>query len=140
MPRVSGNSSLFERLGEDYSPVRSLNKSGQVSKRIDAIKKNLEQVLNTRQGCSQSSPDSGLNDFNDAVLGSTDLLNQISMDIRRVIQQNEPRVRVVNVKATTDLLTPVDLSFRIDCLVPVKDKKEVVEIDLVMSAGQFKVF
>ena len=140
MPRSSGNSSLFDRLGEENGPTKSLYKSGQISERIRAIKKNLERILNTRQGCNQSSPDSGLTDFNDAVLGSSDLLNQISMDIRRVIQQNEPRVRVLNVKATADPHAPLDLSFRIDCLVPVKDKKEVVEIDLVMNSGQFRVY
>jgi len=139
MPRASGNSSLFDRLGDDNEPIRSVYNNGQIAGRIKAIKKNLERVLNTRQGCNQSSPNSGLVDFNDAVLGSSDLLNQISMDIRRVIQQNEPRVRVVNVQAIVDPFTPIDLSFRIDCLVPVKDKREVVEIDLVMNAGQFKI-
>ncbi|MGL4667753.1 MAG: type VI secretion system baseplate subunit TssE [Saezia sp.] len=140
MPRTSGNSSLFDRLGEENEPTRSVSNSGQVVGRVKAIKQNLERVLNTRQGCNQSSPDSGLIDFNDAVLGSSDLLNRISMDIRRVIQQNEPRVRVIDVKAMTDVHAPTNLSFRIDCLVPVKDKKEVIEIDLVMNAGQFKVF
>lgn len=139
MPRSAGNCSLFERLGQEEEKPRSIAYENQVVGRIEAIKRNLERLLNTRQGCSQSSPGEGLLDFNDAVLGSTDLTRRICNDIRRVIVSGEPRVSLKNVRFIQDPYDPTALNFRIDCLVPVKNKREIIEIDLVMNAGQFQV-
>lgn len=139
MSRASGNSSLFDRLGEESPRPRSVARQGQIRSRIEAIKNNLERMLNTRQGCSQSSPDDGLMDFNDAVMGSSDLMHRISDDIRRVIYHGEPRVVVKDVSSITNPNDPTELNFRVECLVPVQEKKEIIEIDLIMNAGQFKV-
>lgn len=139
MPRSAGNSSLFERLGNDESRPRSIAHDAQISDRIEAIKANLERILNTRQGCSQSSPDEGLTDFNDAALGSRDLTRKICEDIRRAITQGEPRTSLKDIRFLPDPYDPTALNFRIDCLVPVKNRREIIEIDLVMNAGQFKI-
>ena len=130
---------MFERLGSDEVKSRDKTRETSISDRIRAIKTNLERILNTRQGCSQSSPDEGLADFNDATLGSQYLIKQICEDIRRVITHGEPRVALKEIRFLPDPYDPVALNFRIDCLVPVKNKKEFIEIDLVMNAGQFKV-
>ncbi|CAK7051960.1 hypothetical protein CUZ56_01731 [Saezia sanguinis] len=139
MPRSLGNSSLFDRLGSEDERPRSVSQQGQLAHRIEAIKRNLERMLNTRQGCSQSSPHDGLMDFNDAVLGSSDLMQRIGEDICRVIREGEPRVVVRRVHSIPNPHMPIELNFRIDCLVPVKDKRELVEIDLIMNDGTFKV-
>lgn len=139
MPRLAGNNSLFERLGNDEIRLRTKTSEPNITERIGAIKSNLERILNTRQGCSQSSPDEGLVDFNDATLGSQYLVQRICEDIRRVITAGEPRVVVKGIRFVADPDDPLALNFRIDCLIPIKSKKELVEIDLVMNSGQFQV-
>ena len=102
------------------------------SERIGAIKRHLQWLLNTREGCSQSSPDLGLSDFNDAAVGSADLVVRVRRDIERLIAAYEPRVHVLGVRATPDPEQPLDLHFRLDCLVPIQNVEEKLEIDLLI--------
>ncbi|MFD4841344.1 type VI secretion system baseplate subunit TssE [Achromobacter sp. NPDC058515] len=132
MPRSPGQGSLFERLDPDALPRRSRSRQDLAIARIHAIKRHLELLLNSRRGCSQSSPGLGLEDFNDAAMGSADLLLQVSQDIRRSVEAFEPRVKVLGVHARPDGSQPLNLNFRLDCLVPVANTEEQVEIDLVI--------
>ncbi|KRC68786.1 Lysozyme [compost metagenome] len=132
MPRSPGQGSLFERLEPDALPRRSRSRRDLAVARIHAIKRHLELILNSRRGCSQSSPELGLQDFNDAAIGSADLLVQVSQDIRQSVAAFEPRVKVIGVHARPDALQPLNLNFRLDCLVPVANAEEKVEIDLVI--------
>lgn len=133
MSRSQGQGSLFERLDPEAAPSRSLSRHGHAAERIRAIKVHLEWLLNARQGCSLSSPGFGLSDFNDASLGSADLLIHISADIRRSIETYEPRVKIRDVHFRPDPDAPLDLNFRLDCVVAVESREELIEIDLVMN-------
>ncbi|SEK09479.1 MULTISPECIES: type VI secretion system baseplate subunit TssE [unclassified Achromobacter] len=132
MPRSSGQGSLFERLEPDAPPRRVRSRQDAAAARIRAIKRHLELILNSRRGCSISSPGLGLLDFNDAATGSADLLLRISQDIRQSVAEFEPRVRVLAVHARPDGARPLDLTFRLDCLVPLANAEEQVEIDLII--------
>lgn len=132
MPRSSGQASLFERLTPDAPPRRVRSRQDVAAARIYAIKRHLELILNSRQGCSLSTPGLGLRDFNDAAIGSVDLLLRVSQDIRQSIAKFEPRVRVLAVRACPDASRPLDLTFRLDCLVPLANTQEQVEIDLII--------
>ncbi|TBU84485.1 type VI secretion system baseplate subunit TssE [Pseudomonas dryadis] len=125
--------SLFERLDPDVPPLRILSRQEQAQERIRAIKQNLERILNTRQGCSASSPELGLRDFNDASLGSADLQRRVGDDIRRSIAAHEPRIKVVGVRVQPDPAQPLNLHIRLDCLVPLQGMEEQMEIDLVIN-------
>jgi type VI secretion system protein len=92
----------------------------------------VQWLLNTRQGGSLSSPDLGLRDFNDAVTGSADLLLQVRHDIQAMVSAFEPRISVLGVRAVPSPEQPLDLHFRLDCLMPVFNKEEQVEIELVI--------
>ena len=133
MPRSAGLGSLFERLDPDAPPLRILSRQEQVQERIQGIKQNLERILNTRQGCSASSPELGLRDFNDASLGSTDLQHRVGADIRRSIAAHEPRIKVLNVLVQPDANQPLNLHIRLNCLVPLPGSAEQMEIDLLLN-------
>ncbi|MEN4917682.1 type VI secretion system baseplate subunit TssE [Achromobacter spanius] len=124
---------MFERLDPDAPPRRVRSRKDAASERIHAIRRHLELILNSRRGCSQSSPELGLQDFNDAAIGSSDLLLQVSRDIRQSVAAFEPRVKVLGVRARPDVSEPLSLNFRLDCLVPIANEEEQVEIDLVIQ-------
>lgn len=132
MPRSPGRGSLWERLEPDALPQRMRTRQQMAAERIHAIKHHLQWLLNTRQGCSQSSPDLGLSDFNDAAIGSADLVLRVRHDIERLVARYEPRVQVVGVRVCPDPDQPLDLHFRLECLVHVHNADEQVEIDLLI--------
>ncbi|AYD65446.1 type VI secretion system baseplate subunit TssE [Achromobacter sp. LC458] len=132
MPRSRGQGSLFERLVPDAQPRRTRSRQELAAERIHAIKRHLERILNSRRGCSMSSPELGLHDFNDAAMGSADLLAHVSQDIRASVLAFEPRIKVLHVHSRPDPAQPLSLNFRLECLVPVMNHEEQVEIDLVI--------
>lgn len=132
MPVSVDQGSLFERLDADAPPRRTRSRKDLAVARVQAIKRHLELILNSRRGCSQSSPALGLQDFNDAAIGSADLLLQVSQDIRESVAAFEPRIKVLRVQARPEPMQPLDLNFRLDCLVAVASAEEKMEIDLVI--------
>jgi type VI secretion system protein len=127
-----GTTSLFERLEPDAPQYRRGCADEQARQRIESIKRHLEQVLNARQGCSQSSPDLGLRDFNGVTQGGNDLVIAISADIQRSVEAFEPRIKVTGVRYQPDPDVPLELNFRLDCQVRVNHKEEQVQIDVAM--------
>ena len=89
-------------------------------------------MLNARQGCSQSSPDLGLHDFNGVTQGSSDLVIAISADIRRSVEAFEPRIKVTGLRYQPDPDLPLELNFRLDCQVRINHKDERVQIAVAM--------
>ncbi|EHC5874207.1 type VI secretion system baseplate subunit TssE [Salmonella enterica subsp. enterica serovar Eastbourne] len=131
MPRSPGQGSLFERLDLDLPPRRSRTRQEVATERIRAIKRQLEWILNARQGSSQSSPGLGLRDLNDAAIGAVDLRQQVCLDIHAAVAAYEPRARVVDVRPLPEADVSLDLSFRLVCRVPLNNQEERVEIDLM---------
>jgi type VI secretion system protein len=133
MPKsLLGQGSLFERLEPDTPPLRMRTREQLAAERVHAIRRHLQWLLNSRKGGSLSSPDLGLQDFNDAVTGSADLLLQVRRDFEAMVAAFEPRISVLGVRACPDAEQPLDLHFRLDCVVPVFNKEEQVEIELVI--------
>ncbi|AIR90645.1 type VI secretion system baseplate subunit TssE [Pseudomonas cremoricolorata] len=126
-------SGLFDRLTADQSACRETSRQESASYKFAIIKRHLETLLNARQGCSQSSPDLGLQDFNGHDRSSGELLQQISADIRRTIQRFEPRIQVHALKAVPDCHAPQELHFRLDCQVQVNDHAEQLDLDLMVN-------
>jgi len=85
-------SGFFDGLVTNQFASRVPSGQENATQKFAAIKRHLETLLNARQGCSQSSPELGLRDFNGHDVSSGDLLKQVSADIRRTIQRFEPRV------------------------------------------------
>lgn len=126
-------SGFFDRLVADQSVIRAPSRQENASHKFAAIKRHLETLLNARQGCSQSSPELGLRDFNGHDVSSGDLLKQVSADIRRTIQRFEPRVHVRSLKAVPDCHAPQELHFRLDCQVQVNNHAEQLQLELLVN-------
>ncbi|PYB76157.1 type VI secretion system baseplate subunit TssE [Pseudomonas soli] len=122
-------SSLFERMASGAPAGRRES----TRRSIERIKRHLETLLNARQGCSQSSPDLGLRDFNGHDLGSSDLLYQVSADIQHTIARYEPRIHLLNLQGMPDADNPLELRFRLDCQVQVENHADQLQIELLVN-------
>ncbi|MDU0887775.1 MAG: type VI secretion system baseplate subunit TssE, partial [Haemophilus parainfluenzae] len=65
-----------------------------VSDLIRSIKRNIELVLNSKEGCTLCAPDFGLRDFNDATATTKSLSQTVVANIRSRLERYEPRVRI----------------------------------------------
>jgi len=126
-------SGLFDRLMRDQATSREPSRRESASHKFAAIKCHLETLLNARLGCSQSSPELGLRDFNGHDVNNGDLLVQVSADIRRTLQRFEPRIQIRTLKAVPDAHTPLELHFRLDCLVQVNNHAEQLQLELMVN-------
>ncbi|MEL1266377.1 type VI secretion system baseplate subunit TssE [Pseudoxanthomonas putridarboris] len=133
MSRELGRGSLFERLNPEAPLRRSLQARNDLAERVQGIKRQIESLLNARQGCSQSSPDLGLPDFNNSASGSADLLIRMARSIRELIEAYEPRVAVRDVHLLPNPDTPLELTFRLDCVMTVNTHEEALEMDLILN-------
>jgi len=126
-------SGFFDRLVADQGASQIPSRHESASHKIASIKRHLETLLNARQGCSQSSPELGLHDFNGHDASSGDLLQQVSADIRRTLQRFEPRIHVNALKAVPDCHVPLELHFRLDCHVQVNNHLEQLQLELLVN-------
>lgn len=126
-------SSLFGRLMAQPLERRVMTRQENASAKIARLKHHLETLLNTRQGCSQSSPELGLRDFNGYDLSGGDLLQQITADIRHTVQRYEPRIAIRALKAVPAEHTPLELHFQLDCLVQVNNRAEQLQLELLVN-------
>ncbi|WP_085677459.1 MULTISPECIES: type VI secretion system baseplate subunit TssE [unclassified Pseudomonas] len=126
-------SGFFDGLVTNQFASRVPSRQENATQKLAAIKLHLETLLNARQGCSQSSPELGLRDFNGHDVSSGDLLKQVSADIRRTLQHFEPRVQVRTLKAVPGCHAPLELHFRLDCLVQVNNHTEQLQLELLVN-------
>jgi type VI secretion system protein len=101
---------LFERLEAD-SEVRSMTEVPSYLKVLESIRRNLSNLLNTRVGGSQSAPDLGLVDFNDAALDTLELSLRIRMSIQDCLEKYEPRL--INIQVMSIPIDGMHLKFQI---------------------------
>jgi len=131
--------SLLERL-QVGSPVRSVTKGPDPADVLDSIKRNLSQILNARLGESQSAPDLGLIDFNDASLASVDLAIQIKRAIEACIYKFEPRVSYITIDVITDDNSATNLSFQLQAKINLGAMHSSVQIELLLdNSRQYRV-
>lgn len=126
-------SGLFERMTAEMAGAPQASRRENAEHTFEVIKHHLETLLNARQGCSQSSPELGLRDFNGHDLSSGDLLRQVSEDIRRTIHHFEPRITVQALKAVPDTHAPLHLHLRLDCQVPVNNQVQLLQLELLVN-------
>lgn len=134
--------SFFERLDSKLPLIRSVDDSNHVIAIVTSVKKNLQWMLNSRQGCNQSAPDLGLDDFNDSVGGITDFTIKISNNIKQTIEQYEPRIKIHNVTFSPNKDDPMKLGFRIEGTLLISYKEKNVLIELVLNGlnKHYKVY
>lgn len=124
--------SLFERL-KTPQMNRQATRREHAAHKFAAIKCHLQTLLNSRQGCSQSSPALGLRDFNGHDLSGGELLELVSRDIRQTLQHFEPRISVSALRAVADADCPLELRILLECQVQVNDRAEQLQLELLIN-------
>ena len=125
--------SFFERLDPELSTIRSVDDSKQIIAIVSAIKRHIEWLLNSRRGNSQSAPELGLDDFNDATGGSTDFTLKIAHNIKKTIQRYEPRVMIQDVQFSPNPDSPLELTFKVTGQLVLQQRNQNVIIELVLN-------
>ena len=109
-----------------------------VSDLIRSIKRNIELVLNSKEGCTLCAHDFGLKDFNDATATTKSLSQTIVANIRSSLERYEPRVRITRIEYIHDAYDVLQLNFRITCVVLLKQKNELTELNIILDSSNKK--
>ena len=126
--------SFFQRLGDEIQ-LHS-NEIESVEYVIASVKRNVSGLLNTRVGESQSCPELGLFDFNDASSGSFDLGIKIRDGIKECLERFEPRLFNLNICVLHDSNCPFSLQFQLHAQINVKSTQKKIEIDLFLDSNR----
>ena len=126
--------SFFQRLGEETQ--LNSNEIESIEYVIASIKHNISGLLNTRVGESQSCPELGLFDFNDASSGSFDLGIRIKAGIQTCLERFEPRLSHLDICVLHDSGCPFSLRFLIHGQINVKSVQKKIEIDLFLDSNR----
>ncbi|MEI4951538.1 type VI secretion system baseplate subunit TssE [Aeromonas caviae] len=136
MPHLSswdrGNAaSLFDRIrgeGLDSSP------RSEVDELVDSVKRQLDQILNTRPGNCRSAPELGVIDLNDATQGSADIKGRIREAIRQCIRRYEPRIVHVEVRSPDYQASPLEMMFQVTAHVRLEQLEQVTSFNVHMDS------
>lgn len=128
------SASLFERIQQRTPEGR---RSSRHQELLASIKHNLNQVLNTHPGASQSAPELGVIDLNDATASTADFHKAIEKAIRHCIIAYEPRISEVEVCADeSDEQDPLTLSFHIAAQVDFDNMDHAIEFNIHLDNQQ----
>ena len=136
--------SFWNRIKEASKETKTIvekSESEIISELIRSIKKSIELVLNSKQVCTLCAPDFGLRDFNDSTATTRSLSQTSIADIRFNIERYEPRVRISRIEYIPDPYDVLQLNFRITCVVLLKQKNELTELNIILDSSnkRFKV-
>lgn len=103
-----------------------------------SIQRNLERMLNVRQGSLAHMPDFGLPDFNDLVFEFPDALVQLVRSVERYLLTYEPRLQRVEVSFEHPSPDPLVIMLRIraEFLIPGSGNRRLVFVTVLTGAGQ----
>lgn len=122
--------SLFERIrGAEAEPAPQ----DEAALLIESVKRQLDQILNTRPGSCLSAPTLGVADFNDAIPGNRDLQGRIRSAIRQCICQFEPRIVHVDVRSPDESCHPLDMVFHVTAHLRFEHIEQVTAFNLQMD-------
>ena len=126
---------LFERLEVNSKPI-SLSKGPDSAEVLRSIKRNIDNILNTRIGESLSSPNLGLVDFNDASLAMVDLSIKVMLSIKHCLEKFEPRLKEIDVCILHDDNQSVTLRFGVSAVIDTSTIHEKVNINLLLDSNK----
>ncbi|EOF5384273.1 type VI secretion system baseplate subunit TssE [Salmonella enterica] len=135
MSRDSGpTGSLFERITEAANPRSYQNPKEAL---VRSVRRNLQQILNTRSGSCYGSPELGMIDLNDDTLASSDFRREIRNTISACILHYEPRIaHAVVTAALPDEYAPLELRFHIVATIDFSEARDVFEFDILLDNHQ----
>ncbi|HGY3716620.1 TPA: type VI secretion system baseplate subunit TssE [Citrobacter gillenii] len=128
--RVRLSGSLFERLQSGAS--RQSRRAGIETLR-QSIRHNLRNILNTRSGSCNGSPELGITEPDSGV----DFRDAMIQAIKDCIERYEPRIEQADVFADVpDPDAPMDFRFHITAWVVFGDLRDVLEFDMSPDSYQ----
>lgn len=146
-PELSFLPSVLDRLLDDTpgaSPARPRSRAQQLTELRDAVRRDLEALLNTHQ-CCQSPPaalselthslfDYGVPDFLATNAGAASAREEFRRSVEDIIRRFEPRFKIVKVSLVDDN-AQVDrtLRFRIEALMYAEPAPERVSFDSLLD-------
>ncbi|WP_027695681.1 type VI secretion system baseplate subunit TssE [Vibrio litoralis] len=132
--------SFLERLEADAKPLNIIQ-APNLSEVLNSVRNNISNILNTRVGDSQSSPQLGLIDFNDATLEVSDLSMTIRLAIKRCLDIYEPRLKNISVYTSLDNFDAFSLRFQILAELDHQAIHKKVKLDLMLDQNKkYRVF
>jgi len=136
---MSSPRSLFERLQSG-----PLTHGHVVDRDFDDLRqsvcRNLERILNSRNGMSQACAAYGLPDLTQIVNGVPERAREIEHAVQRCILEYEPRLKQVEVEHVPDAHGPMTACFRIRASVLAgKSAEEVWFETVVVSSGRVRL-
>jgi type VI secretion system protein len=136
---VLSSRTLFERLQKPASPD-SHSTQQDLDDLRQSILRNLEQILNSREGMSSACPAYGIPDLTQIVHGIPLRAREVEVSLERCIQQYEPRLRDVRVEHIVETGAPMTASFRISArLKEGKDRAQMWFETVVVSSGRVRL-
>lgn len=135
MPRET---SLLDRLARPKSgPASSGDDSAAV---VRSVLRNLQRLLNSRQGHAAAQPDYGLPDPGEVLHAYSDSIGQMGRAIRACIERYEPRLASVQVRHVENADDVLTLRYQIvGQLAKSKERIPVVFDTQVDPSGRIKV-
>lgn len=130
--RLSGT--LFERIRHAGESTLS---NADVKMFRQSICRNLQNILNTRYGSCQGTPELGIIDFNDASAFTADFWTVVTQAIKDCILRYEPRITQVDVTAASNQNTQMDLFFHLTVWINLEGIRDVLEFDLSLDNHQY---
>lgn len=118
--------SLFERIQKKDINPSSVN----LKDFVNSIKNNLNHILNTHPGTSQSAKDLGVMDLNDATSNAIDIYQKISEIIKKCILNYEPRIIDVNILPLPNEQQPLTLYFYVEAIVSFQDYRRLISFNV----------
>lgn len=106
------NRSLLDRIRQPSS-AEARSKHDNTEEVVESVRLQIERILNSRQGEAQTLSDYGVPAMSEVLPSYPTASGELQNAIRRSIEQYEPRVAAVRVKAETVEGTPMELRFHI---------------------------
>ncbi|EBX8629342.1 type VI secretion system baseplate subunit TssE [Salmonella enterica] len=129
--------SLFDRLDE-ATELRSPSFGIQAVR--NSIKRNLNNVLNTRPGSCQSAPEMGISDPGSEELTRGSFKDAQIEKIKACIELYEPRIAQVDVvMGDPDENSPLDLCFRVTAFIDIEGLNNVLEFNVHLSSQRYRM-
>lgn len=128
---------LFERL-ELTCAVDGDEKRMALVDEVESIKRHLVELLNSRPGNSECSPELGLLDLNDASASTVDMVVEIKRSIKSCIERFEPRISQVVVQSLSDPQVLSGLCFQVHATVNLAVGSTNATIDLLFNNKRYQ--
>ncbi len=115
---------LLERLA-DPDPERQRTVREDPRRVVDSVMRNLQKLLNTRQGEALIQPDYGMPDITECAEGSPETLDRVCRAIKTTVEKFEPRLHRVRV---THLPTGNDLNLHFGITGQIVTEREQIPV------------